>query len=864
MIRRILRFTGYAVLALTAISCTFDVPKKIQAKGSPTVYAPLGNKSFEVSKYLSTDDIASMFETGADSSSGMKVFKYTDPAEQDVLKFMVYYPVTSYDLDFAKTLESLNLDESLSAPVSNQSFTIPQVGTTLNENVEVNFQSTLITTINSTMPALTLPVVEGVPVDGKIIDVPFSISGYDTVTIGSGSLNLMFSALSSSGFDTASINSVSLMDVSDPATPTLVSTSVSGVNLLSGGTISIPLAGAELPSDLSLQFSVTLAGGVLGTTHDVDFSPAFDSNTFISGASGIDINETVSIPQFTVPAITEDFFVNAVIGTGSLTVGTGAFPAGWTGFTKSLDLQIAQTGGLNLDPAPSENSVNLTLDGQSINKNEILVNGSVQILATDASFSGLSQGSPLTVTCTTAFSVDEFTSVSVQGDMFTIDPITQDLPETMLAWVDSIAFNKIGIAMAFKHDLPVTNTFEIDVTSTALGIISNPQGITAVVGDFETSDASTVEFSRTGFTLDVGTDIVAEPGAVSALDVGIEFILNGYSPGDPGNLTLKNLQPGATYHFNAEPTFIADWQSVSISPQDSFSGVFPESTEPGIDLSPISDYLGNDIDFAEIPVYLYIGGFDLENLSFQTVLDVDYTGKPVGSALFEDPLTLAEEMPDFSTNTTGEFSGSIPYTPATIDLANPINARPTDMRISYSLTPGAVTVFKEDLSTSTTLEVAMILVFPFKMVVTNPDGAEISLGEDTEMTEDIFGRTSATAEDEDMDMLLDSLASMNLALNINNSILHGTLELEMSEPISGFSQILSLTSGSQIKTLSIDRADILKIKNTVPFIPDITLRVKSTNNDNSISLDTDGDFTIGVTVSAVTDFDQTFDLQGGI
>jgi hypothetical protein len=255
MIRRILRFTGYAVLALTAISCTFDVPKKIQAKGSPTVYAPLGNKSFEVSKYLSTDDIASMFETGADSSSGMKVFKYTDPAEQDVLKFMVYYPVTSYDLDFAKTLESLNLDESLSAPVSNQSFTIPQVGTTLNENVEVNFQSTLITTINSTMPALTLPVVEGVPVDGEIIDVPFSISGYDTVTIGSGSLNLMFSALSSSGFDTASINSVSLMDVSEPATPTLVATSGTGVNLLWGGTISIPLAGAELPSDLSLQFS---------------------------------------------------------------------------------------------------------------------------------------------------------------------------------------------------------------------------------------------------------------------------------------------------------------------------------------------------------------------------------------------------------------------------------------------------------------------------------------------------------------------------------------------------------------------------------------------------------------------------------
>ena len=252
MIRRILRFTGYAVLALTAISCTFDVPKKIQAKGSPTVYAPLGNKSFEVSKYLSTDDIASMFETGADSSSGMKVFKYTDPAEQDVLKFMVYYPVTSYDLDFAKTLESLNLDESLSAPVSNQSFTIPQVGTTLNENVEVNFQSTLITTINSTMPALTLPVVEGVPVDGEI------------------------------------------MDVSEPATPTLVATSGTGVNLLWGGTISIPLAGAELPSDLSLQFSVTLAGGVPGTTHDVDFSAAFDSNTFISGASGIDIPHSMT------------------------------------------------------------------------------------------------------------------------------------------------------------------------------------------------------------------------------------------------------------------------------------------------------------------------------------------------------------------------------------------------------------------------------------------------------------------------------------------------------------------------------------------------------------------------------------------
>ncbi|HOC29212.1 MAG TPA: hypothetical protein PKH40_06010, partial [Treponemataceae bacterium] len=609
MIRRILRFTGYAVLALTAISCTFDVPKKIQAKGSPTVYAPLGAQTFEISEYLGTDKISEMFTTGSDSS-GMRVLTYKEAPTDETLKFLVYYPITEVDLDFASMTEGMDLQGKISAPVAEQSFAIPTVASSTENTVNINFMSDLLSTINGSMPALSLPVTEGVPVTEDTIDLPLSITGFDTATIGAGSLEVSFGTFSgaSAGFN-VTLNSISLMDED-----AVISSSGTLLVLVNNGvsqsrTATVPLAGETLPKNLTLRLKVTVSGGTLGSSHTIGITPRFTSDTYLSGASGISINQSAAIPDITVPLAGLDAsFVNAVIGSGGLSVDSGAIPATWAGFTKTVSLNVSQSGGLNIAPSGTGAVVNADLAGSTISANDITISGSVVLEATNASFADM-PSTGLSVTCATELEVTEFTSVTVvPGSSFaTSTTISEALPQEMIDWVDSVSFTEVGVRMYFSHNLPAANNFTVSVTSNALGL-NSPAKVVDPVTNVAT-ESRDVDFINTTLNSDTGnTPLKPGTGAgeVGTLDVTVGLSLGTYNSG-ANQLTLKNLVPGETYSFKATTEFVADWSEIVVNPQTGYSGNFPENAA-GMDLSAIEDYLGDSIGFSEIPMYFYVGG----------------------------------------------------------------------------------------------------------------------------------------------------------------------------------------------------------------------------------------------------------------
>lgn len=865
MIRRILRFAGYAVLALTAISCTFDVPKKIQAKGSPTVYAPLGAQTFEISEYLGTDKISEMFTTGSDSS-GMRVLTYKEAPTDETLKFLVYYPITEVDLDFASMTEGMDLQGKISAPVAEQSFAIPTVASSTENTVNINFMSDLLSTINGSMPALSLPVTEGVPVNAGTVDLPLSITGFDTATIGAGSLEVSFGTFAgASATFNVTLNSIRIMDgaveiASSGSSLELVNNGVS-----QSGVASIPLAGKRIPNEPTLRLTITVSGGTFESSHTIGITPRFTSDTYLSGASGISINQSVAIPDITVPLAGLDAsFVSAVIGTGGLTVDSGAIPATWTGFTKTVSLNVSQSGGLNITSSGTGSVVSADLAGSTINANDITISGSVVLEATNASFDDMPT-TGLAVTCATGLEVTEFSSVTVvPGASFaTSTSISEALPQEMIDWVESVSFSEVGVRMDFSHNLPADNNFTVSVTSNALGLNSPAKVVDPVTN--VANESRDVDFINTTLNSDPGnTPLMPGTGAgeVGSLDMTIGLSLGTYDNGTK-QLTLKKLAPGKTYSFKAETEFVAAWSEIVVNPQTGYTGTFPEDAA-GMDLSAIEDYLGDSIGFSEIPMYFYIGGLpgSLE-VTFDCKLDAVYTSNtdPVTSNLIDrtgaSALSLSAEMPTFPTGST-EFTGAVPAASAQTDLATVLNAKPADLKISYDIKPNTITLHPADLSGSSKLKAAMILVFPFELTV-QAGGADIEFGEESALTKDLFGREANAASNEDIDRLLDSLSAVTLSLNLTNTTGLDGVSLVMTDGLpGGFRKELSLASGAQ--TLSLTRDDVVYIQNHNPFIPKVLLHV----NEGTVSVKPAGGVTLSVTIAAVTDFDQTFDLQGGI
>ncbi len=118
---------GFMLVAFcfVLVSCG-NVFSKVQIKAKPSIYAPLGKTSFEMSTYISVEKIEEVLGVGKEGAdSPFKVYNYNSDKD-GALAFRLYYPLMDFDLDFGNYLEGMDLN-SFEATIPEINFTVPKL-----------------------------------------------------------------------------------------------------------------------------------------------------------------------------------------------------------------------------------------------------------------------------------------------------------------------------------------------------------------------------------------------------------------------------------------------------------------------------------------------------------------------------------------------------------------------------------------------------------------------------------------------------------------------------------------------------------------------------------------------------------------
>lgn len=835
MRNRFIKLLASGVLIILVASCSGGLFTKVQVKATPTVNAALGSTDYLISDYFTVSDVTKQLGDSGD----MTVYDYVDSTTTQ--KFLVHMPIVEVPLEFDNYM-STTINQAID-PVS---IDVPSISFSQTIDTPVNINSMVLGSLGA-INVGAVPTVEPGPttVTKDLPPTNLSLPGFDTATFSSGSLDLVMSVPGATSGFMLTVTNITLSGdsgVITSATPN-VNIAVAG-----GRTISLPLANKTLESSMTVTLGISTTGGTALTVRSINITAALVS-CVITGATGIDFEQDVPIPATTIPIA--GTFIEAVVETGSISLAVATLPAAWTGFTKTTTLGVTQTSGLNFPSAMYTTSpINLDLSGKTINDNDISVSGNVNIKAENASFSGLSGGS---VTLTTAVStnITKLTSVTIVADagLIATTPYSEPMSADLVKWVNYIDFTTVGLDLTLDNTLPAGNDLNITVASSAFGIAGSTQTYPAALSTKRTFSNSATPYRFI-------------PSAWPNIDFAVTITPLGYNSGT-GNLTLYGITPGQTITFSGTVEVITDWSEADVDPQQEVTGSFPEAGQDPIDLSELSTILGDNLGFGPIPVNFYLSG--LNGMTMTGKIWANYTdgttpASPyfLGDATTTGSISVVSALPVFPAAGITVFDGSSALPTPSItqfDLQAVLNAKPADLTLGYSLTANSVIIHPADLVAGGALKAELVMLVPLALQPVGTAPPEIVIDQVSKTGDDLFGRKVGD-DTTDIDKAFDSLVSMQLSLALNNTTgLTGSAFLRSGTWVSNE---LIIGSGVQNTNLTLDKSDIYYIKTHVPFAPDFVIEVPSTG----ISLSRSGGITVGITVSATTDVDQTFDLGG--
>lgn len=114
-------FSFIAGVAFLLAACSnVTLFNKVQVKGAPSIYAPLGGTKVVVKDFLTAEKISEML--GKDSK--FKVYNYTGDADSKALTFLMEYPIMEMPLNFDEYLGKLDLSK-MDTSIPAMEFSIP-------------------------------------------------------------------------------------------------------------------------------------------------------------------------------------------------------------------------------------------------------------------------------------------------------------------------------------------------------------------------------------------------------------------------------------------------------------------------------------------------------------------------------------------------------------------------------------------------------------------------------------------------------------------------------------------------------------------------------------------------------------------
>lgn len=661
------------LLALSSVVCLVScggltnpqIPQSVSIATDAQFKANMGTASYDLSDKFGSDALLKKMQDALGSQVGIYDYNKGD----DVLTYMIRYPIYEVPIDIQSYLQNLNLDEILKSSDMGLNFTqevsIPKVTKTGSQTVQIDVASKIKESVSenfSTSYMVSVPEgsIPGMEQNTSISSI-LRAAGAEKITVDSPAQTIEYETGSAICIDISRVDynvlsddykfSLSAAIYAKDDTSKTKALSSANVDARDGGTLLLPL---DVTGGIPGDFFIAVDGTVEGShPADTSYAHAYSMNvsltpettpTVITGIekSSADLGiESYTIQDMSVSlAELEGLFKNAEVGEGYLAL-SAELPAGWQNLKATAKININGAGLENLaiaDVKPSSKFIDKKLDlsakkiDLSLGK-EITVTGSVgfDILGAtiDLRSGNLEIGYEASITKLNSVVIDlNSGKYSVIKEKLNYSLPTDGskgsvkLPSEMLNYVKSIGFGELAAdGNHYKHKEDGTLSTEV---SEGFGIkarfvntlpLQSKINLTLSSTVFNLTGANAIAISIPGNTGDTYKEETwaAWPSVdFSALDKNVDHYVDMSLTAafENDELKLQNVVMGTSYKIGFElESMLYDFDSVVLNTSDlAYSG---EQSLDGFDLNTMLGGMGiakDDIKklrIPSLPVYFY-------------------------------------------------------------------------------------------------------------------------------------------------------------------------------------------------------------------------------------------------------------------
>lgn len=507
------------LLALSSVVCLVScggltnpqIPQSVSIATDAQFKANMGTASYDLSEKFGSDALLKKMQDALGSQVG--IYDYNEG--NNVLTYMIRYPIYEVPIDIQSYLQNLNLDEILKSSDMGLNFTqevsIPEVTQTGSQTVQIDVASKIRDSVSENFStSYTIAVPEGLPSipgmeQNTSISSILSAAGAEKITVDSPAQIIEYETGSAICIDINRVDPNALSDdykfslsaaiyAKDDTSKTNALSSAN-VDARDGGTLLLPLDVTDgIPGDFFIAVDGTVEGSHPTDTsyaHAYSMKVSLTPETTPTVITGIEKSSAdLGIESYTIKDMSvslaelEGLFKNAEVGEGYLAL-SAELPAGWKNLKATAEININGAGLENLaiaDVTPSSKFIDKKL-GLSTKKidlslgKEITVTGSVgfEILGAtiDLGSGDLEIGYEASITKLNSVVIDlNSDKYSVIKEKLNYSLPTDGskgsvkLPSEMLNYVKSIGFGELAAdGKHYKHKEDGTlSTEETDVS----------------------------------------------------------------------------------------------------------------------------------------------------------------------------------------------------------------------------------------------------------------------------------------------------------------------------------------------------------------------------------------------------------------
>lgn len=608
------------LLALSSVVCLVScggltnpqIPQSVSIATDAQFKANMGTASYDLSDKFGSDALLKKMQDALGSQVG--IYDYNEG--NDVLTYMIRYPIYEVPIDIQSYLQNLNLDEILKSSDMGLNFTqevsIPEVTQTGSQTVQIDVASKIRESVSENFStSYTIAVPEGLPSipgmkQNTSISYILSAAGAEKITVDSPAQTIEYETGSAICIDISRVDPNDLSDdykfslsaaiYAKDDTSKTNKLSSANVDARDGGKLLLHLdVTGGIPGDFFIAVDGTVEGSHPADTsyaHAYSMKVSLTPETTPTVITGIEKSSAdLGIESYTIKDMSvslaelEGLFKNAEVGEGYLAL-SAELPAGWKNLKATAKININGAGLENLeiaDVTPPLKFIDKKLDLRakkidlSLGK-EITVTGSVgfEILGAtiDLRSGDLEIGYEASITKLNSVVIDlNSDKYSVIKEKLNYSLPTDGstgsvkLPSEMLNYVKSIGFGELAAdGKHYKHKEDGTLSTEETDVSEGFGIkarfvntlpLQSEINLTLSSAVFNLTGANAIAISIPGNTGDTYKEETwkAWPSVdFSALDKNVDHYVDMSLTAafENDELKLQNVVMGTSYKIGFE------------------------------------------------------------------------------------------------------------------------------------------------------------------------------------------------------------------------------------------------------------------------------------------------------------------------